>query len=764
MSELDEMIMMRKLCALNNWMLHARNSDNVPLPLQLQFEKIREQLKGMLDAGDSNDMSLIPLRQVAEMLEQQHEIMNTHGLNPAVLQVLVSYATPIIRLHQKAKGELLHTNSTIPRADVGVIIKELEWIDTVYQNFDECTKNCSPEKYLPMTHDTLNIISSHCCNLFEGGDAEFYSYNRCKCLEALKRNPMLWMPEYLLHHKVDYINKMTYRYPNEKLLQDAVLEALSFDKIPPEWKNHSCAARKHTTAHSRYQFCDQYLWNLFAILVVQKDLGAPDMYNEKQINAMKKTCEESIWNQRFTTRKRPNQFGISIKSIKNRELQGWANKSLFPIAPLVLYERFAFMGKRKTLAHKLSRQYLVTFENEDKNHAHYIDCLMEPDALYYELCTGVSLTSEITALLLEFQTLSKKLFPKSANGNAKYITNSLLALLGEHREFIVNCPLVFWRSSVLREILEEIYYKICDSIQKLQTDGVTCAEKAVEQSYIESFFCRLLGLKLNEINIRMLPVASRTGWQYGKEPADAIEKMLDDCDSVLKIEELLLQVIYPTRPLELLSEQERTLVRYEAIAYQSGECPPEDMQAYKLLYKTIIEHKGAPIADTSVDIHRAIRDDFDQTYKDFCMFFDAESSDSLASGHRADIPYHPDITWRIAKRRMDEAQKAGTTQDTVELSSTDFKKALDTFPYVQDELDKIRSDYMAHLNSPWLERGEGIFRYCDMSHKNMKLIRTEAEETKILDPKNYRVRTEVHQLFEQVRKTLYPNGYIDFKL
>ena len=68
------------------------------------------------------------------------------------------------------------------------------------------------------------------------------------------------------------------------------------------------------------------------------------------------------------------------------------------------------------------------------------------DQWYYEMSTGLSLTAEIVAFLLELDNQYK------GRRSKKTRIDCIIRLLSEFREQIVSCPAVFWRSAILRHI------------------------------------------------------------------------------------------------------------------------------------------------------------------------------------------------------------------------------------------------------------------------------------------------------------------------
>ena len=125
---------------------------------------------------------------------------------------------------------------------------------------------------------------------------------------------------------------------------------------------------------------------------------------------------------------------------------------------LEAFQRFITHGGRATRVHQLS-YFTRLLPTRDK---------LEPaipfsdeDAWYFEMCTGLSLVTEITALLLEL-----KVDICDINSNDKAIsdwTGCRLGIIGKllhnHRESIIKCPAIYWRAACLRNAIRQTDYQ-----------------------------------------------------------------------------------------------------------------------------------------------------------------------------------------------------------------------------------------------------------------------------------------------------------------
>ena len=86
----------------------------------------------------------------------------------------------------------------------------------------------------------------------------------------------------------------------------------------------------------------------------------------------------------------------------------------------------------------------------------------EADAWFYEMVTGNSLTAELVALFMELN--SSKVIDDHAWSTQR--EEVFLKILASYRDWIIHCPAVIWRSTVLRNIFREINL-VCSNIGNL---------------------------------------------------------------------------------------------------------------------------------------------------------------------------------------------------------------------------------------------------------------------------------------------------------
>lgn len=122
---------------------------------------------------------------------------------------------------------------------------------------------------------------------------------------------------------------------------------------------------------------------------------------------------------------------------------------------LEAYRRFITYSKRAKNVHMF--QYFTRWL-PDQNTERDPPGFREEDAWYFEMCTGLSLVTEITALLMDLDIMpvitdqqdtetGKEIDWQDCRGEI------ITELLRKYRECIIECPAIYWRAAVLRNAI-----------------------------------------------------------------------------------------------------------------------------------------------------------------------------------------------------------------------------------------------------------------------------------------------------------------------
>lgn len=121
---------------------------------------------------------------------------------------------------------------------------------------------------------------------------------------------------------------------------------------------------------------------------------------------------------------------------------------------LEAYRRFITYSKRARNVHMF--QYFTRWlpdQNTDRDPPGF----REEDAWYYEMCTGLSLVTEITALLMDLDimpVIAEKQDTDTEEIDWQDCRGEIITeLLREYRECIIDCPAIYWRAAALRNAI-----------------------------------------------------------------------------------------------------------------------------------------------------------------------------------------------------------------------------------------------------------------------------------------------------------------------
>lgn len=153
------------------------------------------------------------------------------------------------------------------------------------------------------------------------------------------------------------------------------------------------------------------------------------------------------------------RFGVAIHIPPNiKEMSSITIPYFCENGRLEAFQRFITHGGRATRVHQFSyfTRLLPTREKLES-----VSPFNDEDAWYFEICTGLSLVTEITALLLE---LGVDISDISSNDNARSSWSGCrLGIIGKllhnHRESIIKCPAIYWRVACLRNAIRQTDYQ-----------------------------------------------------------------------------------------------------------------------------------------------------------------------------------------------------------------------------------------------------------------------------------------------------------------
>lgn len=126
-------------------------------------------------------------------------------------------------------------------------------------------------------------------------------------------------------------------------------------------------------------------------------------------------------------------------------------------------KRYESIHSRTKWPHRLECQFILCETERGGNYRHIPTDLSERDAFYYEMCSGTSFTFEIVAKFMELQDsqmTTMDLNDPIVSSWCMCAFDVFIALLGTYSKFLTNCPLLFWRSEVIRQIFHEIFVRL----------------------------------------------------------------------------------------------------------------------------------------------------------------------------------------------------------------------------------------------------------------------------------------------------------------
>lgn len=167
-------------------------------------------------------------------------------------------------------------------------------------------------------------------------------------------------------------------------------------------------------------------------------------------------CYQLIFDKTPRTQREAAWFGVTIR--RQDDLND-GNVITVPTfcekGRLEAFQRFITHGSKAAHVH-MFQYYVRCLPGHQKLEA--VPDFQEEDTWYFEMCTGLSLTVEITALLAELgvKPSAKK---SKQTGSVKWSDCRLkiiCELLQKHRESIIRCPAIYWRAASIRNVIRQV--------------------------------------------------------------------------------------------------------------------------------------------------------------------------------------------------------------------------------------------------------------------------------------------------------------------
>lgn len=172
-------------------------------------------------------------------------------------------------------------------------------------------------------------------------------------------------------------------------------------------------------------------------------------------------CPE-IYERIFDNKKKEHNnswFGVNIlHSTKSNKVDTITVPAFCGKGRLEAFYRFITWGKNAKRVHTF--KYLTRCL-PPRRELESVSDFRDEDAWYYEMCTGLSLTAEITALLVELGIKSCDI--RNDDQAKSTWSECRLGLFGRllqnHRESMTKCPAIYWRNACLRNVIRQTDYQ-----------------------------------------------------------------------------------------------------------------------------------------------------------------------------------------------------------------------------------------------------------------------------------------------------------------
>lgn len=329
----------------------------------------------------------------------------------------------------------------------------------------------------------------------------------------------LWVPEYIEGKLPNYLAEINY----------ATVAPTHCPIIPPfleEEGYEQLSLPKSPSPYDCYYYRDTFLWNYLKIL---DTTNIPTTLPPKE--ELERTYSPVIWDNNLNTTNNL-RFGVSM------DTHGTFQYSYTPKAPsqkksnqidmhdtadplslcnqyyepirLFLFSKFSHLPKNSRKFHSLPYLFsstVVNTSNIKKGKAKIESLDFKPDErsyFFYEMCTGLSFTAELTALVLSFKKNDEIKFSFKAK---EVITKAFIEFLKENHIFLTNCILVNWRIAAVRNAFLAISQsKTLDTISK----SLNITVKEILRTHLIDHFIPLNGVSYPlGYNIPSIPHATQ---------------------------------------------------------------------------------------------------------------------------------------------------------------------------------------------------------------------------------------------------------------
>lgn len=183
---------------------------------------------------------------------------------------------------------------------------------------------------------------------------------------------------------------------------------------------------------------------------------------QSDIQTIRETDCPDIYENIFDYNKKKHNnswFGVNIlHSTKSYAVDAITVPAFCGKGRLEAFYRFITWGKNAKLVHMFK---YFTRRLPSRTVLESVSGFRDEDAWYFEMCTGLSLTAEITALLVELGVKSRDI--KNDDQAISTWSECRLELFGRllqnHRESMTKCPAIYWRNACLRNAIRQTDYQ-----------------------------------------------------------------------------------------------------------------------------------------------------------------------------------------------------------------------------------------------------------------------------------------------------------------
>lgn len=396
--------------------------------------------------------------------------------------------------------------------------------------------------------------------------------------------------------------------------------------------------------------------------------------------------------------------------------------------------------------------------------------LSDEDAWFYEMCTGLSLTAEISALI--YQLESEPSIPTNWNQHRHSV---FLKILEQHREIIVSCPAVTWRFVVVRNIFRHIntYFT---SPNTSREDNPPPSPTEEFEYYYESankYFDFLLGTEIRQID-RALPSS------FVKTDQESYSHGFINAAFCRFNQDILYAMELSTRQ-EIdsicIENADRFVTSLFSILRQPPQLSPNGQKLFSLILESYAGNKNDP---PSVQKHfisilsETICEELTNWSNSFIDFKDTSTANTEYKTNLSKQLFSmlEDAPFALSdQEKQDLRNLCSETADCFFSKLSDIRK---TYLYSVSPTDSIRftksiaKGLLSHLkrnHQLFYQKSSNYFRFCTHNHKNVeRYLDREKNDTPLSYNSNPAPQSGLERLFQSVHDALYPDGYIEIEV